>query len=204
MTPLEAYQRDLANGFLPDTAQENVVKHTQRLYEELSKAPAPSEPAPSLWGKLSGRFKKEEKPASIKGLYLWGGVGRGKTHLVDTFYEALPFAEKQRIHFHRFMQQVHGELKTIKDTADPLNIVADRLLKDTRILCLDEFHVNDITDAMLLSGLLDALFHKDVALVSTSNIPPDDLYKGGLQRQRFLPAIAWIKENTEVINADGG
>jgi cell division protein ZapE len=134
---------------------------------------------------------------------MWGGVGRGKTYLMDLFYTELTIAAKQRTHFHRFMQYVHSELKTLKDQQSPLIQVAAHLAEQTRIICLDEFFVSDITDAMLLSGLLQALFERNVTLVTTSNIAPDDLYKEGLQRARFVPAIELIKTRMEVFHLDG-
>ena len=135
---------------------------------------------------------------------MWGGVGRGKTYLMDLFYDTLPFAEKKRIHFHRFMQSVQDELKQLRDLQNPLEIIAEKAAGNIRILCLDEFQVHDIADAMILAGLLDALFKRGVTLVTTSNTEPDLLYKNGLQRDRFLPAIELIKTFTQVLNVDGG
>jgi cell division protein ZapE len=143
-----------------------------------------------------------EKPA--RGLYLWGAVGRGKTLLMDSFYDSLRLRRRERTHFYRFMRQVHAELRTIKNRADPLDLVAERLAARVRLICLDEFFVSDIGDAMILAGLLAALFRRGVTLVTTSNVPPQDLYKDGLQRQRFLPAIALIEAHLEVIHLDGG
>jgi len=139
-----------------------------------------------------------------RGIYLWGGVGRGKTYLVDAFYDSLPFEEKMRMHFHRFMRYVHAELRVLTERKDPLELVADRFANEVRVFCLDEFHVADITDAMLLGNLLRALFQRGVVLVTTSNEEPDRLYWNGLQRDRFLPAIALLNENTVVMNVDGG
>lgn len=153
-----------------------------------------------MFGKLFG--KKEHKP--VKGLYFWGGVGRGKTYLVDTFFDALPFEQKVRTHFHRFMKRVHEELKTLKDQKNPLTVIARRFADEARVICFDEFFVSDITDAMILGTLMEELFKNGVTLVATSNIVPDGLYKDGLQRARFLPAIALIKENTEIVNVDSG
>jgi cell division protein ZapE len=123
--------------------------------------------------------------------------------LVNDFYKSLPFPEKLRVHFHLFMQDLHGELKKLPDTPDPLPLVAEALSAQTRVLCLDEFHVTDIADAMLLGRLMAALFERGVTLVTTSNIPPDGLYRDGLQRERFVPAIELIKEHTRVICLDG-
>jgi cell division protein ZapE len=198
MTPLERYQNDLQRAdFFRDAAQENAVRHLQRLYDDLV---AETPPSTGLLGRLLG--KKPEKP--IKGLYFWGGVGRGKTYLVDTFFDALPFEQKMRTHFHRFMKRVHEELRTLDGEKNPLVIVAQRFAKEARVICFDEFFVSDITDAMILAGLLDELFKNGVSLVATSNIVPDGLYKDGLQRARFLPAIALLKQYTEVVNVDSG
>ncbi len=181
-------------GFNPDPAQEKVIQQLQQLYRALSTDQSSS----SLFDRLLKR-----KPAPVAGLYIWGGVGRGKTHLMDHFYEALPFTEKQRLHFHRFMHSIHAELKTLPKSPDPLPIIAKRLADKIRLLCLDEFHVQDIGDAMLLAGILKALFENGVTLVTTSNIPATDLYKNGLQRERFLPAIELIKHYTNELHLDG-
>ena len=197
MTPLEHYQAALKReGFCYDQAQEGAVKHTHALYEQLLKDNSESQ---SFWSRMLG-----SKPDAVRGLYFWGGVGRGKTFLIDALYECLPFPEKRRVHFHRFMQEVHNELKKLPKSPDPLVVIANALAEDIRLLCLDEFHVNDIADAMLLSGLLRVLFDNGVTLVTTSNLQPDELYKNGLQRERFLPAIALIKQCTEVIHLDDG
>jgi cell division protein ZapE len=139
-----------------------------------------------------------------RGLYLWGGVGRGKTMLMDCFYESLRFPRRERTHFYRFMRQVHAELRTIAGRTEPLETVAQRLAGRARVICLDEFFVADIADAMILAGLLGGLFRRGVTLVATSNMPPDELYKDGLQRERFLPAIGSIHEHMEVVHLDGG
>ncbi|GGD50124.1 cell division protein ZapE [Lacimicrobium alkaliphilum] len=200
MTPWQKYQQDLASeDFVHDKAQEKAVTHLQALYDELLTI----QPDKSVKNRLKALFgKQSQKP--IRGLYFWGGVGRGKTYLVDTFYECLPFERKMRIHFHRFMHRVHQELKSFSGESDPLKVVARRLAKETRILCFDEFFVSDITDAMILGTLMQELFGQGVILVATSNIPPDELYKNGLQRSRFLPAIELIKQHTQVVNVDSG
>ncbi len=139
---------------------------------------------------------------------MWGGVGRGKTLLMDLFFSSLQNAaaapRAERSHFYHFMRAVHAELGSIKQHTEPLDIVAERLAAQTRLICLDEFFVTDIADAMILSGLFDGLFRRGVTLVTTSNVPPQDLYKDGLQRQRFLPAIDSILEHVDVLHLDGG
>lgn len=200
-TPLERYQADLLReGFYTDPAQENAVRHTQRLFDDLL---TDGNTESSFLEKIRQKFQKD-KSRFIRGLYFWGGVGRGKTYLIDSFYDSLPFKEKQRIHFHRFMQMVHAQLRNLNEVSDPLLTVADNIASETEVLCFDEFHVSDITDAMLLSGLLKALFERGVVLVTSSNEAPDQLYWDGLQRERFLPAIDLIKEYTEVVNVDSG
>lgn len=203
MTPLEHYQRDINSaGFNYDPSQEAAVKHLQRLYDDLI---ATARPNVNFWSGLKGRLGMgRQHIAPVKGLYFWGGVGRGKTYLMDNFYECLPFDDKLRTHFHRFMRRVHGELNDLSGEQDPLKLVAQRLAKETRIICFDEFFVSDITDAMILAGLFESLFLHGVTLVATSNIVPDGLYKNGLQRARFLPAIELIKTHTETVNVDGG
>lgn len=200
MTPWQRYQADLQRpDFSHDPAQEGAVRHLQALYEELLRQP----PEPTGLKRLTAGLRRQRREP-LKGLYLWGGVGRGKTYLVDTFFDSLPFPQKQRLHFHRFMQMVHNELRQLRDQQDPLKLVARRFAAETRVLCFDEFFVTDIADAMLLGGLLEALFDEGVTLVATSNIPPDELYKDGLQRARFLPAIELIKRHTTVLNVDNG
>ena len=198
-TPLERYQRDLASpGFVHDSSQEQAVRHLQRLYDDLIAADSGSG---GLLGRLLGRRKQT---SVVKGLYFWGGVGRGKTYLMDNFYESLPFQNKMRAHFHRFMRRVQRDLVDFKGEKNPLEKVADRIAAEARVICFDEFFVSDITDAMILGTLFEHLFARGVILVATSNIVPDGLYRDGLQRQRFLPAIALIKKHCEVINVDGG
>ncbi len=200
VTPTARYRADLERGEIdPDTAQERAVEVLQGLFEALLAAPPPQRP-----GLLARLSRRRTPQASVPGLYLWGGVGRGKTYLVDLFFECLPFAHKKRTHFHRFMHKIHEQLKSLRDREDPLAILASRFAADARILCFDEFIVNDIGDAMILSGLLKNLFDRGVTLVATSNLPPDELYKGGLQRDRFEPAIELIKQHTRVLELDGG
>ncbi len=140
----------------------------------------------------------------VRGLYIWGSVGRGKTFLMDQFFDSLGFEERRRSHFYRFMRDVHGHLAQLKGVENPLETVAEDISRQVRVLCFDEFFVSDIGDAMILGTLFGALFRRGVTLVATSNVPPDQLYKDGLQRQRFLPAIALLQRHTEVVKLDGG
>jgi len=214
-TPIERYRADLQrDDFQYDAAQQTAVEHLQRLYDDLlTVEPQPSTPARArgVKARLTGWLSKGGGSTSFpvgepafQGLYFWGGVGRGKTYLVDTFYESLPFADKMRTHFHRFMQRVHNELNHYKGEKNPLQLIAGKFAEEARVICFDEFFVKDITDAMILANLLDALFEKGVVLVATSNIVPDDLYKDGLQRARFVPAIDLLKQHCEVVNVDSG
>ena len=199
-TPRERYEQDLqAPGFERDPAQELAVSHLQRLYEELVEV---ENRRVGAWERLRRRLRGGETP--VQGLYFWGGVGRGKTYLMDTFYETLPFERKLRTHFHRFMQKVHRHLTELKGHANPLDEIAERFAREARVICFDEFFVSDIGDAMILANLLDGLFNRGVTLVCTSNIEPDGLYWNGLQRARFLPAIDLLKKHTKVLNIDGG
>ena len=197
MNPLERYQVDLQSlGYDADPAQQAAVRALDRVYHDLLAAPAAPEGGGRSWLRLRRRAAPAIRPA--RGLYLWGGVGRGKTFLMDAFHDCLPFEAKERVHFHRFMHGIHAELTRLQGRADPLETVAERFAARARVLCLDEFIVTDITDAMLLAGLLGALFARGVTLVATSNTAPDDLYRNGLQRARFLPAIELIKAHTAV------
>ena len=141
--------------------------------------------------------------APVRGIYLWGGVGRGKTYLMDLFHQSLPFEDKRRLHFHRFMRRVHDDLRRYAGRADPLRRVAARFSSGARVLCLDEFAVTDIGDAMILAELLRGLFARGVTLVATSNTSPERLYEDGLQRRRFLPAIELLAQHTEVLRMEG-
>lgn len=200
MTPWERYQLDRRyEDFSADPAQQQAVGYTQALYELLLDG---HENTSGLLSWVKKFFVRENK--HVKGLYFWGDVGRGKTYLVDAFYDCLPFPEKKRVHFHRFMQMIHHELKQVRERKNPLLLVADKIAATARVLCFDEMHVTDITDAMLLGGLLKALFERNVILVATSNDAPDHLYREGLQRERFLPAIELIKEHTHVVHVDSG
>lgn len=198
-TPLGRYQRDLQkDGFLEDQAQLRAVERLQQLFDELVELDRSRRPLWSAW--LPWRARTEQP----RGVYLWGGVGRGKTYLMDVFFEALPFSQKMRTHFHRFMRRVHAELTLLKGEKNPLDKVAAALAAEARVICFDEFFVADITDAMILGNLLNALFARGVTLVATSNIEPDGLYKDGLQRERFLPAIRLLNSRMDVLNVDGG
>lgn len=200
MQPVAAYQERLKNnGFVPDAAQRRAVTALQQLHDQLT-ASADTERSftKRLLRKLSARGA-----SPVRGLYIWGDVGRGKTWLMNLFYESLPFANKHRLHFHQFMLQVHENLAAMQKQKNPLSVIARDFARQYRVLCLDEFIVTNITDAMLLSGLLDALFYNGVTLVATSNRIPDDLYKNGLQRDRFLPAIDLIKHHMQVMHIDG-
>lgn len=202
MTPEQHYRADLKKeGFQYDPAQEMAVSHLQVFWNELVVAEENFRKKKSLLEQIGLKKRPIEK---VKGLYFWGGVGRGKTYLMDVFYDTLPFERKYRTHFHRFMQRVHKQLKVLSGEKNPLDIVADDLSKQYKVICFDEFFVSDIADAMILGGLFEKLFAKGVSLMATSNIVPDNLYKDGLQRARFLPAIATLKEHTRVLNVDGG
>lgn len=203
MTPLSKYQEDLERpDFNYDPAQEEAVQALQDLYERIvANGSSVVKPQKSLFG----FFKKKQPEIKVEqGLYFWGGVGRGKTYLMDTFYECLPIERKMRLHFHRFMQMVHQELRKLNDTKNPLEIVGKQISEKAQVLCFDEFFVTDITDAMILAGLLEQLFINGTVLIATSNIEPDGLYKNGLQRARFLPAIDLVNKHTKVMNVDGG
>ncbi len=196
-SPLQRYQQDIENnGFSNDEAQRRAMTALDQLYFRLLENENNSS------NLLSRIFKKGNKP--IKGLYMWGGVGRGKTYLMDTFFDALPIKKKKRMHFHRFMYWVHNELIQLAGKSDPLTLIANKLAAETTILCFDEFFVSDIGDAMILSTLLQEMFNLNMSLVATSNIVPDRLYWNGLQRTRFLPAIGLINKHTQVLNVDGG
>jgi cell division protein ZapE len=203
VTPLQRYEQDLQrDGFVEDEAQRRAVAALDELYVELVEAERAGTAASGLarWW----RSRRGGPILPVRGLYLWGGVGRGKTYMVDTFYDCLPFERRTRVHFHRFMQRVHGQLTRLEGEKDPLLTIADGIARESRVICFDEFFVTDITDAMLLGGLMEALFERGVTLVATSNIVPDELYKDGLQRQRFLPVIELIKTHTRILNVDGG
>jgi cell division protein ZapE len=188
-----------------DSAQRAAAVRLDRLAAELRRAPLRRAPPSGLRARLAQRWSaKDAQVPQPCGIYLWGGVGRGKTHLLNLFYESLPFAERERSHFHQFMRTVHLELKTLDRSGEPLERLAALLAKRARVICLDEFFVADIGDAMILAGLLQGLFARRVTLVATSNLPPHELYRDGLQRQRFLPAIALLERHMEIVHLDGG
>jgi cell division protein ZapE len=186
-------------GFEPDPAQASAVEHLQALHQALiafKQRPRG----------LISRTLSPQRHQPPRGLYLHGGVGRGKSALMDAFYAGLPYRRKRRMHFHPFMREVHAALNHYahSHSADPLVLVAQDLAKTTRVLCFDEFHVSDIADAMILGRLLEQLFSLGVVLILTSNYPPHQLYPDGLQRERFLPAIALLEKNLDVLCVDGG
>ncbi|MEK6805073.1 MAG: cell division protein ZapE [Pseudomonadota bacterium] len=191
LSPQQRYAQDLRRAdFVSDDAQAQAVQALQKVHDELV-----AKPPKKRLGKL--RWPR------VQGLYLWGGVGRGKTYLMDAFYESLPFTRKRRTHFHRFMLEVHAQCAKASGRKDPLVWVAKSIAEKTRVLCFDEFFVSDIADAMILGRLTDALFAEGVVLIATSNVAPDLLYKDGLQRQNFLPAIARLKQNCAVLQVGG-
>ena len=193
-TPRQIHQRNVQNGFDDDAVQTALAERLTDLQRRLIESRVST---PWLYRLLRRR------PTPARGLYIWGGVGRGKTYLMDLFHDTLPFADKRRLHFHRFMQRVHADLRTFTGRANPLDAVADRFARQTRVLCFDEFYVSDIGDAMILAELLARLFDRGVTLVATSNIEPTKLYENGLQRRRFLPAIDLIERNAEVVHMGG-
>lgn len=195
MTPLERYEAALATGnFSEDVIQRQAMSYLDGLYHALIASERDSRG-------LFGFFKK---PKPIKGLYMWGGVGRGKTWMMDMFYDALPIERKMRLHFHHFMKYVHDELGKLQGQADPLQTVAQTIFDEAKVICFDEFFVSNVADAMILGDLFSMLFEKGVVLVATSNIAPDGLYKNGIHRDRFLPAIAQVNAHTTVMNIDAG
>lgn len=206
MTPKAKYQQQLDSGELnPDAEQAGIVDRLDALSIELAAAKPWQPKQQSTLSRWFGGGDSDRKEIvhGPRGLYLWGGVGRGKTHLCDLFFDAVPIEAKRRLHFHRFMQRIHDDIRSLGETEKPLQQVADIWAKEAKLLLLDEIHVNDITDAMLLGGLCSELFDRGVTLVTTSNVPPDGLYKDGLQRQRFLPAIERIKAHTHVVEMVG-
>ena len=189
---------------LPDEAQAVVIDLLDRLYERVMTRQLPSTGSiQNLLAKWFGR-SSTASTGSVQGLYIWGGVGRGKTMMMDMFCSALPPERRQRMHFHRFMRRVHAALGRHSGQVNPLFRVADEIAAEGDILCFDEFFVSDIGDAMILGEVMTALFHRGVTLVATSNVEPVNLYKNGLQRSRFLPAIDQIYAHCDVHEIDPG
>lgn len=198
LTPLQRYQLDLRQeNFVADECQAQAVEKLQALHDLLIAA------GQKKIG-FFNRLVRNRQAVAVKGIYFWGGVGRGKTYLMDNFYESLPFQQKMRVHFHRFMKRVHRDLTALKGQKNPLAKIAATIADETRVICFDEFFVSDIADAMILGGLMEQLFARGTTLVATSNIVPDRLYENGLQRQRFLAVIDLIKNHCEVVNLDNG
>lgn len=183
LTPAERYQQAIASGeYLPDENQARVVDHFQGLYKAIEET----------------RWFKKRSPT--KGLYIWGSVGVGKTWLMDLFFNSLTTKQKTRLHFHDFMHEMHDQLQRHQGSADPLKKIASQFARHTKILCFDEFYVADIGDAMILANIVEAFFKEKIIIVATSNVVPDQLYKDGLQRARFIPAISLIKKNMAVLH----
>ena len=195
LSPAERYAQTLASGqFMPDEAQAQAVHELDRVWQELIQRYKASK-------KAFRRFRRQSTP---KGVYMWGGVGRGKTWLMDQFYDSIPFRRKTRMHFHHFMQNVHKQLNKLSGQQNPLDLVADQIYKDAVVICFDEFFVSNVTDAMILSDLFQKLFARGITLVATSNIAPDGLYKNGIHRDRFLPTIELVQQNCVILNVDAG
>lgn len=191
---LEGFERVAhQHGFVLDMPQRRAVSFFQRLYADLL----------TLERRDRSWLRHWARPPRVAGIYLWGAVGRGKSFLMDEFFRLAPVERKRRAHFHRFMQEIHLRLRDLQGQSDPLRSIAAQLAQQTRLLCLDEFHVTDIGDAMLMRGLLEGLLRHQVVLVTTSNQHPDELYAHGLQRAQFLPAIELLKANLDVVELDG-
>jgi cell division protein ZapE len=204
LSVLDAYRATLASGtHQADPAQAAAAAALADLETRLRAAAHTSRLA--LWERrLRAAIGLNRRRRPVKGLYLWGGVGRGKTWLMDLFHAGLAVDAKRRVHFHRFMREVHRALKALGEVRDPLQRVADGIAEDTRVLCFDELFVSDIGDAMILGTLFEALFARGVTVVATSNLPPSELYRDGLQRARFLPAIAAIERHMTVLELAPG
>ncbi|HWX02855.1 cell division protein ZapE [Collimonas sp.] len=196
MNVLEFYEQALTQrGFQADEAQRRAVDRLQQAYDEWVGYKA----------QRSSSFKRLiHRPDVPRGVYMWGGVGRGKSFLMDSFYSVVPVVRKTRLHFHEFMRAVHRQLDELKGVADPLDEVAKRVAKKYRLICFDEFHVSDIADAMILYNLLKALFDNGVSFVMTSNYEPSTLYPDGLHRDRMLPTIKLLQDHLDVMNIDAG
>jgi cell division protein ZapE len=192
----ELYEAALAErGYRSDPAQRRAIDALERCERE--------------WADYKARrgnalAKLIRRPPIPRGVYMWGGVGRGKSFLMDCFFQSVPLTRKTRLHFHEFMREVHRELQDLKGTANPLDVLGERIARRFRLICFDEFHIADVTDAMILHRLLASMFAHRVSIVTTSNFPPAGLYPNGLHRDRILPAIALLEQRLEVINVDAG
>ena len=192
----ELYHQTLTErGYTSDPAQLRAVAALQRCQDD--------------WAAYKARrsnaiTKVLVRPPIPRGVYMYGGVGRGKSFLMDAFFQAVPLTRKTRLHFHEFMREVHRELQDLKGLQNPLDELGKRIARRYRLICFDEFHVADVTDAMILHRLLESLFANRVSIVTTSNFKPDELYPNGLHRDRILPAIALLNQQLEVINVDNG
>ncbi|HEX9139945.1 MAG TPA: cell division protein ZapE [Steroidobacteraceae bacterium] len=192
----ERFEQELQRrGYVPDAAQRAAVERLEQLRQALSGRRR-------SW--LGHWLAGERDAPAVRGVYLWGAVGRGKTWLMDLFFASVPAVSRRRQHFHHFMRDVHAELAALRGQSEPLGVVARKLARHAQLLCLDELFVEDIADAMLLGTLFEALLHQGVTLVITSNVPPAGLYRDGLQRARFLPAIALLESELDVLQVDGG
>jgi len=192
----DLYQNSLKErGYQADEAQLKGIASLQRCQDEWSGYKAQ---------RSNALTKMLRYPPLPKGVYMYGGVGRGKSFIMDCFFNAVPLERKTRLHFHEFMREVHRQLHELKGTQDPLEVLAKRMSRRHRLICFDEFHVADVTDAMILHRLLDAMFRNRMSIVTTSNFHPDALYPNGLHRDRILPAIELLKNHLEVINVDSG
>ena len=196
MSVKENYQKELqVRGFQSDPAQLRAIDALERCANEWA----------AYKEKRSNKLKKLiNRPPIPRGVYMYGGVGRGKSFLMDCFFDAVPIKRKTRLHFHEFMREVHRELRELQGTVNPLDVLGKQISERYKLICFDEFHVADITDAMILHRLLDALFDNGVGFVTTSNFKPDDLYPNGMHRDRIMPAIALLNAELEVINVDNG
>ncbi len=196
MSVKENYQKELqVRGFQSDPAQLRAIEALERCANEWA----------AYKEKRSNKLKKLiNRPPIPRGVYMYGGVGRGKSFLMDCFFDAVPIQRKTRLHFHEFMREVHRELRELQGTVNPLDVLGKQISQRYKLICFDEFHVADITDAMILHRLLDALFDNGVGFVTTSNFKPDDLYPNGMHRDRIMPAIALLNQELDVINVDNG
>ena len=196
MNVVEFYQHALSErGFSADEAQFGAVQRLQTGYDQWL----------AYKNRRSNKLMRMISPPEVpRGVYMWGGVGRGKSFLMDSFYSVIPINRKTRIHFHEFMRGVHQQLDELKGVANPLDIVAKKIAKKYRLICFDEFHISDVADAMIMFNLLSALFEYGVTFIMTSNYAPDTLYPDGLHRDRLLPTIALLKSRLDVLNVDSG